>query len=241
MLHTTTYALGHDLNVKESKSAFAVAADRLGGSYIQMSSIKLYAELLPNISQVILAVTLKSPQNDGTRVELSTDFKCVTLKHEEEQAIIELPCRVSAMIIPEMPKYRTTDMSFRWPTASGTGSTQAVGPSLSRSVPWSAALLTNGTCLGCRRCKTIVVSETIRAWKDLPSNNWSDMMEFWHCHKADCTPNSSDTIMRSVATEGIKSTPEIGLVDTAAFVIFEGDCNNFVVSSTSFLFACHSR
>ena len=244
MLHTPISAPGRDLKVKRIKSASSLCAGvahRRGGSYIQMSSIKLYAEFLPNISQVVLAVTLKSCQNDGTRIELSSDFKWVTLKHEDEQSVIELPCRVSAMIIPEMPKYRTTDISFRWPTASGTGSAQAVESSLSRSVPWSATFLTNATCLGCRRCKTIIVSETIRAWKDLPSKNWSDMMEFWHCHKADCTSNSSDTITRSAAFEGIKSTPEIGLVDTAAFVIFQGDCNNLVVSTSSSLLVTVSR
>ena len=204
-----------------------------------MSSIKLYAELLPNISQVILAVTLKSRQNDSTRVELSSDFKCVTLMHEGEQAVIELPCQVSAMLIPEMPKYRTTDMSFRWPTASGTGSTQTVGSSVTRSVPWSAALLTNATSLGCRKCKTIIVSETNRTWRDLPSKNWSEMMDFWHCHKPDSTPNSSG-IPSAALTKEIKSAPEIGLVDTAAFVVFERDCNMSVVS-TPFHFACHNQ
>src|SRR5690606_5003164 len=38
----------------------------------------------------------------------------------------------------------------------------------------------------CANCNaTLVENGKVSAWKDLPSKNWAEMMDFWHCHKPD--------------------------------------------------------
>ena len=40
--------------------------------------------------------------------------------------------------------------------------------------------------ISCVSCSTPLISRgTITKWKDLPSDGWAEMMDFWHCHKPD--------------------------------------------------------
>lgn len=74
---------------------------------------------------------------------------------------------------------------------------------------------------------------TIKAWKDLPSENWAEMMEFWHCHK----PHDHDQRdPESLASKGygannaISAQPGIGFVDLTSFLFAESDCDGLKVS-----------
>jgi ubiquitin-protein ligase E3 D len=71
----------------------------------------------------------------------------------------------------------------------------------------------------------------IDEFKDLPNENWAEMMDFWHCHKP---PNNSENGANSTksysASNKIKSLRGAGLVDLGSFLFHENDCTNIKVS-----------
>ncbi|KAL1871063.1 hypothetical protein VTK73DRAFT_2259 [Phialemonium thermophilum] len=82
-----------------------------------------------------------------------------------------------------------TTLTWRLPIGAGQGailaSARAVaGHEDDSAVPWPASDLRAGEPVRCRACGAVLVSvRAIEMWKDLPSENWAEMMEFWHCHK----------------------------------------------------------
>jgi hypothetical protein len=75
-------------------------------------------------------------------------------------------------------------------------------------------------------------------WKDLPSGNWAEMMDFWHCHKPD--PHEDDPQSEATAalkledqtaqTKGYGASSRVEaigrtvLIDVATFLLSEEDC-----------------
>ena len=51
-------------------------------------------------------------------------------------------------------------------------------------IPWTATDMSAHTRLRCGKCHNPILNEG-KVWKDLPSGNWAEMMDFWHCHKPD--------------------------------------------------------
>lgn len=53
--------------------------------------------------------------------------------------------------------------------------------------PWSArefSTHSESVDIACAQCGQILVTHNpSRNWKQLPSENWAEMMDFWHCHK----------------------------------------------------------
>jgi hypothetical protein len=63
-------------------------------------------------------------------------------------------------------------------------------------IPWSARDMSSQTRMRCRGCGNVFLgsrkdgAETLdkasmMVWKDLPSADWAEMMDLWHCHKPD--------------------------------------------------------
>jgi hypothetical protein len=79
-------------------------------------------------------------------------------------------------------------------------------------------------------------------WKDLPSENWAEMMDFWHCNKPDIhEPNESSAREShldgagSVASKGYGADTKfaaritVGFVDITTFLLTNSDCSNLQV------------
>ncbi|KAF5682686.1 hypothetical protein FCIRC_4865 [Fusarium circinatum] len=89
----------------------------------------------------------------------------------------------------------------------------------------------------CRSCGSEFVAQNIiNTWKDLPSENWAEMMEFWHCHK----PHDHDhQDPESLATKGyganhaISAQQGVGFVDLTSFLFSESDCRGLQYSSST--------
>jgi len=94
----------------------------------------------------------------------------------------------------------------------------------------------------------IVEAGKLAAWKDLPSENWAEMMEFWHCHKPE--PQHHETkqdvgggrnsqegraAQESLTARGyganaaITAQRGVGFVDVMAFSFAEDDCLGLTV------------
>jgi hypothetical protein len=118
-------------------------------------------------------------------------------------------------------------------------------------IPWTATAMS--TCMGlrCRFCDHVFLDScTLRpsdgradtatlpawTWKDLPSANWAEMMDFWHCHKPDTHDHSGRheeigfTQDRNALTKGYGAANQImaisgtTLVDIGSFLVSEADC-----------------
>jgi hypothetical protein len=144
------------------------------------SATLIYAELLSNIRQISVIAALESPCNPTTKVELSADGKRFLLQHDGKVTTLILPGATSTSSRLQIPTPGTRELSWRLPLAErpedpSAGSTDA---------PWPAKDLNENTEFLCRGCGEAVVARgRIREWKDLPSENWAEMMDFWHCHK----------------------------------------------------------
>lgn len=40
----------------------------------------------------------------------------------------------------------------------------------------------------CKKCNSSIIDSSVKSFKDLPSEYWYELMDFWHCHK----PNNDD-------------------------------------------------
>lgn len=197
--------------------------------------ILLYAELLSNIRQVSVGCTLPTPVSTTTRATVSADGRTLTVAHDGATQTVQLPENVIPFSQLPIAKPGGTSLAWRLPLAGPP--TGRVPSASEESVPWSAVDLEPGSVVACRTCKsTVVDAGALKVWKDLPSENWAEMMEFWHCHK----PHShkDDNEDEHLANRGygassrISAQPGVGFVDLTSFLLADSD---LVVSSVSFL------
>lgn len=155
----------------------------------------MYAEFLPNIRSVSVSVALPSPRPSlsfpslteatTTTVSISDDGTTIDVQSDGASHILRLPVTIDPASLPfsQAAHAATHDFSVRLRP-----STLAVQSLLdacdANHDPWSASALGDCNSLHCAECAfTVVEQDTIRIWKDLPSANWAEMMDFWHCHK----------------------------------------------------------
>ena len=152
-------------------------------------------------------------------------------------------------------------------TASG-GGEDVVGDSY---VPWMADDMGPSTKVRCRACGSLVLDDPASSpagpgtdpgdgfsesrassgwtWKDLPSGNWAEMMDFWHCHKPDTHDHEKDPEGKTVsiqernsqvkgygAANQVVARPGTVLVDVASFLVVKGDCKGLKVRFSLFFF-----
>ncbi|KAI6785612.1 uncharacterized protein J7T54_005946 [Emericellopsis cladophorae] len=76
---------------------------------------------------------------------------------------------------------------------------------------------------------------------NLPSENWAEMMEFWHCHKphdhdhghTNGGAEQADLTKRGYgASNAISAQETVGLVDITSFMFTESDCDGILFSSS---------
>ena len=199
----------------------------------------MYAELLPNIRQITVTVGLPSSSNSSTSAKLSSDGHQFTLQHDEETSILTLPGQVVPDAPIQKPIFGLKELSWRLPLAGQ--STR--GDVESNEAPWPAMRLGEGAEFLCRSCGSVIVQKgTIKFWKDLPSENWAEMMDFWHCHKPDHEPNGTNGCSHNshlAATKGyganttFTAQPATAFVDLTTFLLTQSDCIGINVSHIS--------
>jgi ubiquitin-protein ligase E3 D len=240
-------------------------------------SIYLYAELLPNIRQLPLHVSLPGASELGVDendfswdIQLSDSRCAITVSYIHPHfgkvaETLKLPVRVNeashnSLRAPSgrrvgteasgnYPNSLRNEFFFRLPADSVEN---CVKDTLSDDyIPWVAADMVSCTALGCRLCGSVFLDLGISQvanthlhqstltewiWKDLPSENWAEMMDFWHCHKPDThehnhrqeqgkqAEDKNDLIKGYGAANQIMATSKTVLVDVASFLVAEADC-----------------
>lgn len=209
----------------------------------------IYAEFLPRLGRISVVIHLPTPTTHKTKVLLARDGLHLIVDHAGASTKLRLPVktRIAGENLPGEVKPGLDKMSWRlFPTPE---EAQAALHVEADAVPWSAADLRPGLCVACRECdEPIVLRETIEAFKDLPSENWAEMMEFWHCHKptdahmagagaaADAQNKASEDQLASRgygANSTISAQDGVGFVDLMTILFSQTDCNCLLVSTSN--------
>jgi hypothetical protein len=199
--------------------------------------IHIYAEHLINIRTLTIQVSLPTDSDDSTAISAAGEI--FTVSHQDETAKIALPVSIPdservKLIIPSIP---SRDLSFR--VRLGDTSSPRDAQSSETIIPWTAASLSLQTELQCTVCHAAVLPrETIQTWKDLPSEGWAEMMEFWHCHKPNEPHNHEHQTDKKgySANSTLAINPSVGLVNATSFVLAASDCKNIKVGPTRHAF-----
>lgn len=198
----------------------------------------IYAELLSNIRQVSVVVSLSSPVDASTKAEVSQHGRQLQVAHQGHIESISLPAQVVAPEALPIPRQGVLDLSWRLPVAPSEARPAHISLE-NQALPWTSVDIEAGSRIACRHCDGEFVSkDTIEAWKDLPSENWAEMMEFWHCHKPH-DDNQHDA--ESLASKGygansaISAQAGVGFVDLTSFLFSESNCSGLAVSPLSFV------
>jgi hypothetical protein len=201
------------------------------------STFLMYAELLANIRQISVIAALDTPSNSATKLELSKDGAQAILHHDGHTTSLNLPGQVSSLTRLQNPVLGKKELSWRLPLIEQPKSPRGE----SNDAPWPAKDLGENSEFRCRGCDKIIVARgSIRTWKDLPSENWAEMMDFWHCHKPDGPNGHGDhlhaedsqdmSVVRGYgANAKFTAQPRIGFVDLTTVLLAELDCKEVEV------------
>ncbi|KAL8795588.1 MAG: hypothetical protein Q9195_002009 [Heterodermia aff. obscurata] len=183
-----------------------------------MGVISLYAELLLNIRQVTVFVTLPTTVNDQTQIELSPNRMSLLVNHNGEQSVFDLPSRTASSADIKLPTAQVKELSFRLSMSREDLAAGADGKNRGDISIWPASALSSTSQFACRTCKNIIVQDGITTWKDLPSENWAEMMDLWHCHKPHV---GEDDPGARVSTKGYAASNR--------FMSMSGESSNLIV------------
>ncbi|KJZ73581.1 hypothetical protein HIM_07137 [Hirsutella minnesotensis 3608] len=193
------------------------------------SGISVYAELLPNIRQVSVGASLPGSPDATTSAEVVDGGLRFRISHQGQSELLDLPATVTAPSVLVIPRTQGSNPSWRLPASIDEASALRSATE-SQVAPWSSMDLKVGSSVTCRNCGNLIVpGEGIRVWKDLPSENWAEMMEFWHCHKPHDHKSHEDEGLADRgygANHVITAQPGVGFVDITSFMFSESDCSN---------------
>lgn len=199
----------------------------------------IYSELLLNLRQVSVVVSLPSDLDSSTKAEVFENGTRIGIHHGSDSRDLRLPgaVGVSGRLPIARPSNTPKLLSWKFPLSQSHPSHNLLGHDPYPSLPWTSVDLRPGSTILCRHCKaTFVSSGTITVWKDLPSENWAEMMEFWHCHKPD--PENTEahdtdhlTNRGYGASASISAQAAIGFVDLASFLVLDSDTTNLKVGN----------
>ncbi|KAF8254183.1 hypothetical protein K440DRAFT_592051 [Wilcoxina mikolae CBS 423.85] len=210
-----------------------------------MLEFTFYAELLPNIQSINLLISLSSPTTAFTRTTIDPGSSSATLHHNGESASLILPAPVNPGLwqLVLKPTPGELNLSGRLPLVSSLPITYITR---GNNAPWSATDLSSSTPISfdCRSCSAVLIPiGQITQWKNLPSANWVEMMDFWHCHKPmdntkEKTQGSSQK--RSLFEKGLVVDQGIGFVELESFLVLDKDCKAAkIIDSRVICSACH--
>ncbi|KAK1249192.1 hypothetical protein MKX07_002708 [Trichoderma sp. CBMAI-0711] len=196
----------------------------------------IYAELLSNIRQVSVRATLSSPSDTTTKAEILDDGRRIQVHHKGQVRALDLPASVIVRSTIPISENSSQELAWRLPVPA-TEAQLARFSAENQSIPWSSTDLKVGSSICCRNCGCEIVQQgRVKSWKDLPSENWAEMMEFWHCHKPHDhghEHHNGDALTKRGygANSAITAQPGIGFVDLTSFMFLESDCDGLLNGS----------
>lgn len=216
------------------------------------TAIMLYAELLLHIRTITVFASLRSHHSHGTKAKLASDGINITVSHEGRSATIRMPFNVKGkgeaeLELPSQPHSKEITLRLQLEELEESDVLGALQSEERKAnvVPWDGATLDKQTDLGvrCKTCDHVIIPEDkITSWRDLPNENWAEMMDFWHCHKPDEHHLHDHTHEEATGAKGyaagnkLEAAAGIGFVDLTSFLLKEADCEGALVSIHSSTF-----
>ncbi|KAH6638098.1 HECT-like ubiquitin-conjugating enzyme-binding-domain-containing protein [Boeremia exigua] len=209
------------------------------------SHIMLYAELLLHVRTITLFASLRSNHMRGTKVLLNAAGNVITVSHEGYSATIRLPVKVdgkgdAALELPAQPPSKELTLRLQLEEQDDSDMLGLMAESRKANiVPWDGVALSkqDGIELRCKNCEGVLLERgAVREWKDLPNENWAEMMDFWHCHKPD-EHHLHDHTHEVGGQKGyaagnrLQAAQGVGFVDLTGFLLKTQDCVGAKVSS----------
>ncbi|KAF9699603.1 hypothetical protein EKO04_002519 [Ascochyta lentis] len=202
------------------------------------SHIVLYAELLLHIRTITLFASLRSHHTRETKARLDADGNLITVSHEGYKATIRLPIQVegkgdAALELPAQPPSKELTLRMQMEEQEDSDMLGLMAEARKANiVPWDGGTLSKqeGVELRCKNCEGVVLkSQAVKEWKDLPNENWAEMMDFWHCHKPDEHHLHDHTHEVGeqkgyAAGNRLKAVDGVGFVDLTSFLLRAQDC-----------------
>lgn len=226
-----------------------------------------------SLSESRRAVVVSIRGNTAEVDVLSETIKLPARVHETSRRVLESTNTKPAGPDGTHSNEETRELSFRMQidpedalhlnTSSGE---DAVGDCY---VPWMAGDMGPSTKARCRACGSVVLDDPVCpagaganydasagsagwVWKDLPSGNWAEMMDFWHCHKPDTHDHEKDPEGGTVsiqernsqvrgygAANQVVARPGTVLVDVPSFLVVGEDCKGVKKVRLSFFSLFH--
>lgn len=204
----------------------------------------IYAESLLNLRQVTVCISLPSEADTSTTLSLSANNTVLEVHHQSHTASLELPAAVSSASSPKVPPHAKQDISLRLPFATEEPHAGPCSGQESTSA-WSAQALADVEELACQACGAPWISSgPIKDWKDLPNEDWAEMMELWHCHKPHVphAQNGDGTggTKGYAAANKLTAQPGVGLVGVSSVLVSPEDCSGIEVCYKLYIHAISS-
>lgn len=219
----------------------------------------IYAELLLNIRQIAIYISFpaektaaESSENKAEPTEctlqLADSGDSISLCYGGRTLNFNLPARVAPSFasmlqsheLPTWPCREAQTVSFRVP-ASLPSHVTGIKEDLSMGHAWSARDMDISARICCRNCHHELVHSRIDltddaklpkalCWKDLPSADWAELMELWHCHKPDEPHGEHEhdvngNVKGYGASNQVVCNPGDVLVDVTSFYASEVNCS----------------
>jgi hypothetical protein len=210
-----------------------------------MAPIELYVELLTNIRTVSFVASLRSESNRETKAELSADGQTITINHDGDLASMRLPTQMTgggsaSLTLPARP---SKDLTLRLSLEeTEPGFLKFVDGSAENVVPWPASTMSDG--IECQQCGAPLLQQgRVKQWRDLPNENWAEMMDFWHCHKPHEHGHEHDDATKSKgysASSKLQAIVGVGFVGLSYFILSKEDCCNIKVGAKLFTYCLSS-
>lgn len=201
-----------------------------------MPELYVYAELLLHIRQLTLYASLSEDKDKGTQVLITSDKKIITATYGDETASIYLPTQIKGTANVTFPLGKRTEFSTKLQIDDEVELQQAIESSSDVQVPWTASGLNAGVEVACKDCGAVVVeSGVVGQWKDLPSENWAELMDLWFCHKPH-EHDHGDADQTAAEAKGFSAQSKVmnesgtGLVDILSLLIHVDDSKAIQVS-----------
>ncbi|KAH7087204.1 HECT-like ubiquitin-conjugating enzyme-binding-domain-containing protein [Paraphoma chrysanthemicola] len=205
------------------------------------TAITLYAELLLHIRTITLFASLRSYHDRGTKAKLSSDGDTITVSHEGQSSSIRMPFNIKGageaeLELPAQPSNKELTVRLQLEELEDSDVLGALQSEDRRVniVPWDGAALDKQPHLEvrCKSCGGVIVPQgSITQWRDLPNENWAEMMDFWHCHKPDEHHLHDHTHADAIGEKGyaagnkLQAVDGVGFVDLTSFLMRQVDCD----------------
>lgn len=196
----------------------------------------VYSELLPNIRSVSLFIRPLAPvEKQKVTVHVRADGKTLMITQGETVLQLALPVKVANETLHSLPMTNASPEDLTSRLQPDPVALQALASTCGDNyVPWSSQKLDHCSKIKCASCATVIVEDgSIHKWQDLPSANWAEMMEFWHCHKPlehEETQNVTGEDSKGYSAGNTLTAREgVGFVDTLSLLFSPQDCMSIKV------------